>query len=705
MPLLKSKKKCFPSKVYLCASGRINEAARHHILEEVRDPRITFLDADELIPLIDEHFPEYWFEIDADILPYYRAIKELVEGKPARDTGEQAFKSDVLIGAATDQSYISLTLYKTTVKKKKISGRFVELPDFEEIPVTSVIHRRKHKTLILGEAGSGKSTALLRIAYEAARKGIESDMDYMIPILLRAVEICRAKPETLVEYCDYAAKHLADSRNPCFGVSDLQEGRVIVLVDALDEIAEQGPREEIVELINQFSRDYPRVRLVITSRPYAFVRDMKALSSFEVFNISPINWKQASKIVKKLQEGKKVAPQNSKELLRRIEQVHGIELNPLLVTVFAATTEYSRQDVPANITELFKKFTELMLGRWDESKGLSQQYQAPLKDFLLTKVAFKMHQQEKIRITIAEFEEIVVEQLHKRGHRAQIDQILDETLYRSGLFRIVGHNIEFRHHLLQEFFAGRGIPSEDFVKQVVTNEWWKRAIVFYFGERPSEIGILQEVMKTTSEKVGGCLVEAATTIGLALQACYLSEVEKKLEVWKSVATALSIARDMVVENIDKEHRYPVTSFVHYYLYGRDAVALSNIKDNLEELEHWVADSTLGNMEEQEAKLFWFISALIEIGELGLARKLIEQYKPEELRYLLAIHLGCYLTKELRQIEQDGKEDAEEICKRLEKKVEPLRVQLMKEFGSQLLEIRSGQVTALDPEEKSADECV
>src|SRR5258708_19703030 len=88
--------------------------------------------------------------------------------------------------------------------------------------------------------------------------------------------------------------------------------------------------------------------------------------------------------------------EKSHELVRRLEAVHGMELNPLLVTVFAATSEYSRQDIPANITELFKKFTEMMLGRWDASKGFKQQYHAPLKDFILTKVAFEMH---KKRVT------------------------------------------------------------------------------------------------------------------------------------------------------------------------------------------------------------------------------------------------------------------------------------------------------------------
>jgi predicted NACHT family NTPase len=164
-----------------------------------------------------------------------------------------------------------------------------------------------------------------------------------------------------------------------------------------------------------------------------------------------MSWKQAEKIVTTITENKRISRVQSQELLRRLEKIHGIELNPLLVTVFAATTDFSKQDIPANITELFKKFTELMLGRWDEEKGLKYQYQAPLKDFVLTKIAFHVHRHRKTSILRSEAEEIARVELQTRGHEAAVEQMLSEIFDRSGLFRISGSEIEFRHHLLQEF--------------------------------------------------------------------------------------------------------------------------------------------------------------------------------------------------------------------------------------------------------------
>ena len=76
---------CRPNRVFLCASGKINDAAKRHILEAVGDPNVSFLDADDLIPKIDDFFPELWLGIEVDLLPYFQAIKALVTG-PERTT-------------------------------------------------------------------------------------------------------------------------------------------------------------------------------------------------------------------------------------------------------------------------------------------------------------------------------------------------------------------------------------------------------------------------------------------------------------------------------------------------------------------------------------------------------------------------------------------------------------------------------------------
>lgn len=699
IPRIGDNRKVYPAKVHLCASGKINEHARHHIVETVDDPRIGFLDSDELIPLIDENYPEVWLDIDCEILPYYRAIVSRVEKGPVVPVEGLDLSSDVLTGAATDNSFVSLNLYRTTVEKKKVRGQIKEFPKFEEIGVSKVVEHKKQRVLILGEAGSGKSTALLRIAYDLARSGAELKSGYKIPILLKAIDLARERPESIADFCDTKSMEFGRLKKSCFTLKNLEDGDVVLLVDALDEIADRVRQEYVARKLSEFSEQYPKVKVILSARPYAFIRDLDALSSFTIFTVSPISWKQATKIVVNLQRRKAADPSESKELIRRIEQVHGIELSPLLVTVFAATAELSRQDIPANITELFKKFTELMLGRWDENKGLNQQYQAPLKDFLLQRIAFSMHRARRTTIPIDEFKYQIENELERRGHEAQVDTIIDELLNRSGLLGLVGSDVEFRHLLLQEFFAGRGIASEQFVKSNIQDDWWKRAIVFYFGERPDNVESLKGALESIDGLSSDHYFEAATTVGLALQACYLSEVAEKLEIWKSVATALSVGSDALSEVTEKDSKYPMTEFVGYYLYGRDSVALSNIVNYSDEIRSWANEVTTGRKSLSEARLFWLVVGLIECGEVRMAEDVLAKTKIKTGIYLLAIHIGCFMAHKVRQLQKDEKKSARRICESLEKQIQPMRVQLNKEFGSQLLEVRKGRVEVVDEEDQ------
>ena len=43
----------------------------------------------------------------------------------------------------------------------------------------------------------------------------------------------------------------------------------------------------------------------------------------------------------------------------------------------------------------------------------------------------------------------------------------------------------------------------------------------------------------------------------------------------------------------------------------------------------------------EREQFWIIAGLIESRQINIAEKAINDFKPDNLRLLLALHLGCY----------------------------------------------------------------
>lgn len=687
---VETKSVLFPTRVYLIASGRINQAAREWITtNNGQDPRIQYLDRDDLIKNVDQHCPETWLSITADVFPYLHALSKLVEDQAVIGPATTLVGGIKSYYAASDVAFVELKLVKSVSSTKKEYGQFKEEFDFEEAGLGALTSLKGERMLLLGDAGSGKSTLLVRAAYLMAREGAAGRNDYRVPVMLRASELRLAG--SIVDLMRSSIDQLVGSSIEAFTTDDLESGKVVLLVDGLDELARGEQRRLVVDQLNNFFSLYPRCSIVLTTRPYSSVEAIEGLRGFTRCRISVMSMAGAEKMLLSYQQGK-VDHAHTKEILRRIESIHGIELNPLLVTVFALTSEHDRKDIPANITELFSKFTELMLGRWDESKGLSQQYQSKVKDHLISKFAYTLHGDRRTHFSRAEFEHFVGEMLRAMNRESDTKVMVEEVIHRSGLFREVPEGFEFRHHLIQEYFAGKGIPSIDTIKILVIEEWWRNAIVFFFGSHPEDVQGLLDVATSVSSSAS----EACLTIGLALQTCYLSNLNEKLDVWKWVVDSLAGATARLLEDKD-DQKFPIFYFLTHYILSRDAVALSGIENDENNAMDW---AVRGNhlTDDPEIRKFWAYVGLSEIGRLDLLLERLKSSPLENDLLNLAISTGCYLAEVVRSLGPSQKDAAKDIRVRLKSKVSVIAHQFAKEYRGQLLEYRRGAIVALDQDE-------
>lgn len=703
IPFIATREKKLPDKAILCASGLINEAARNHIVSEISDRGLMFLDPDELIPLIDKHYPELWWDIDASVRPYLRALRRVVESVEEDLVPELG--SQAMAGAATDRMFVTLYLNRTEVKIKKRSGRVEREPELVELPVHAVTKRRERLILITGGAGSGKSTTLRRLAYILVQRHLSArgaeEARVPIPVLLKATALATT-PAPLLQALIDETRRLADSTKPAFSSEDLRDGRVVVLVDALDELADDNVRATVLQRVLDFHSLYPKCQAVLTSRDYSFVGMIAELTPFTRFNLSPISLNQAGQLLEKIRRNRQLPLDASKEIMRRLKQVHGFELNPLLVTVFAATSDVSRKDIPANITELFKKYTEMMLGRWSQSKGLGQQFHAPLKDFLLRHVAFEMHRRLVTSLPLTEFTNMLSGALSARGHSAEIDVLLDELLHQSGLFRIIDDAVEFRHLLLQEFFAGRGITSIEGLDSLIHEDWWQRAIVFFFGEHPDDIKGLESARNAMGPKTEPERYRAAITLGIALQACYLVEMKGKVDIYKWVLQVLAKSKHGFVEGVKHAGAPEFIAFVWYFLFGREAVACSlpsgDRQTILEQLKEQAVDQ-----DEADTCEFWELIGSIETAfEETNIEKSIARYNPEDRRLLFGVYLTLRFHEKLRMASVEERRLASRVAGQLQARVMSVAKEFDKQFKSMILEVRGGQVKEIETGEEVED---
>ena len=699
-----SRQKVKPDVVYLCVSGRMNELARRYMYDNLNDRRIRIEDANDLIPKIDALFPEFWHGIDARKFPYLKRIKEeLLRGNDIIPVSESS-AIDVLHAPITNETYTTLYLVRVKPVVKKDHGVVTFEPKVDQIKVESLIRQPDKLFLIVGEGGSGKTIALRRLAYSLCEAFLSSGPTTPIPVYIKATDLARST-KRLIELVGDITSRYTPNENSCFSIDDLNSGLLVVLVDALDEVALDDDKSRILERISDFHSEYPNCKVVVTTRDYTYLRRLPQLKAYIRYDISSLNLAQAGKIVDCAIRGRRITGTASKEsmqtsateILRQLQDIHGMALSPFLVTVFVASTDFAVKDIPPNITEIFSKFTEMMLGRWDERKGLSQQFQYRIKDFLLCKLAYKMHSERATSISVTECRDIFSELITEMGQTSDSNVLIDEIVYRSGVLQIEEDEVRFRHHLFQEYFAGRGVAcSEDF-ESGIADDWWRRAVIFYFGANASKLDELTALAHRARSRSSQDQYAAAITIGLALQSCYLANIDRRTDLLEWVIDTLASSCDAATQYFEQQNSYPLTALVSYYLFAKDAVAC-DLMVRAEKRIFGEGQPLTDDKEKEDLKQFWVLVGLIDAGYLNRVEPLLRRFQPSDKRLLLGVHLGCFLASHIKVLPQQQKQIAHRICKVLEPKIRPYAQTMMREFKSMLLEIRRGQITSIEVHE-------
>ena len=687
---LEDRQKYYPDEVFLCASGKINTPARNHIAEELqKDRRIRFLDAETIVGLIDESAPHLWQGISVDIFAHYDSIRRQVE---QHETDSELIASS----AAGDGAFVQLTFYRTTTKPVKYRGHTRSEMYFDELQVETIAKGSSNAILVVGDAGSGKSTSLWRIAYEVIKR--DEGRGSRIPIVVAARDLNEdaISRDGFVSEIRRLSCEFASVSESLFRDEDLHNGRVVLLVDGLDEITDGDRRRRIGDAIRVFHRTYHRCSVVLTTRPDVDTeRDFSAYG-IKAYDIAPISWNQVEKIVQRVLKNRTLTGaqmesvrRGTQQVLRQIEEVHGFQLTPLLATVYAAAAEYSRSDIPANVTELFKKYVEFMLGRWDERKGLKQQFHAPLKDFVLQQIAYRMHVNRTLFVSRQEFRVMLSDLLAKRGYTIEIPDIEDELLHRSRLLIIRGQEVGFSHLLLQEFFAGRAIP-EDSVIECIEDAWWTKPIVFSYGDRPNRADHLRSVQRTVLGRESQNVV-SHRTVGIAMQASYLSVVKDRLAIWVAMTRMLAQYINIAMSCTDQKEQFPITKLTFDYIQLRDSVPFSAL--SVPQVSRQIVDMIEAepNPELGEAMRFWYVIALLETGLLEAASSVLKECKFRDARYYFWICMGAFFIEEIVPVSPEQRSVARSIRQEYMDLVESMRLEFIREHRTLLLERRGDRV--------------
>jgi hypothetical protein len=157
----------------------------------------------------------------------------------------------------------------------------------------------------------------------------------------------------------------------------LKNGRIILLLDGLDETSKEHQKKLIKE-IEDLQIKYENSIFCISSRPYGLSVGLVGFTKWEVL---PMNFDERLEFITKWFSN--IAPEKGRGLIassKERPEILDLGSSPFFLSIVCALY-YNDLDVPKDVNELYSRCVEGMLGGWDAFRNIARN--TILKDYSL----------------------------------------------------------------------------------------------------------------------------------------------------------------------------------------------------------------------------------------------------------------------------------------------------------------------------------
>lgn len=339
------------------------------------------------------------------------------------------------------------------------------------------------RLIVVANPGSGKTTLLKSIAIACAFPERGKKIFYgwennqLFPIYIRCRDLHEKALLPIHEIITYVASW-AEIRADMFEMFNqlvkekIDEGKVLLLIDGLDEISRDEIRTQFTNQLSRFFNAHPDSRAVIVSRdfgvrllesPLLLVEDfgfyqLATLTDIEIEELC-INWHKIAL------GDKEKATIVSKEVVKEIRyEAHTLHLaqNPLVLTTLLLV-RYNNKKLPSNKAVLYEETIKLLIYGWNVAAHGEVLLDYDETKMQLAFVAFWLFKNEKQTIGEGELRDCLKNARKKIDRKIDfsIDDFIRRVEKRTGLLRKVGEDhYEFIHLSFQEFLSAVAMVEE-----------------------------------------------------------------------------------------------------------------------------------------------------------------------------------------------------------------------------------------------------
>ncbi len=336
------------------------------------------------------------------------------------------------------------------------------------------------KLRVLGKPGVGKTIFLQHLATQCNRGEFAVNQ---VPIFIALIDFAEESRHngkfSLMNYIDQALLTSGIS-HPAVIETLLQAGRILVLLDGVDEVLNQDIAAVLRE-IRKFSEKYHKNQFVVTCRTAARKPQLRGFTDVE---IAPFTQAQITTFAQKwfvtLTKTTAQSGQNqSIQFLQKLDLPENLQYRQMAVTPLflhlACSVFHGQNKFPTQRTEFYKQGLDLLLGKWDEAKGIDRNdvdggFLLPQKLRLMSQLAAVTFEQGQYF-----FEQRVIEQyigdylrnlpdatIEPEELQLESEAMLKEIEAQHGLLTERARGIfSFSYLAFQEYFTARKIVASD----------------------------------------------------------------------------------------------------------------------------------------------------------------------------------------------------------------------------------------------------
>ncbi|HEY9820762.1 MAG TPA: NACHT domain-containing NTPase, partial [Candidatus Sericytochromatia bacterium] len=243
----------------------------------------------------------------------------------------------------------------------------------ERVPGLKAVERYT-KLMVLGKPGAGKTTFLQYLAVQCNQGNFTSDR---VPIFIRlknfAEDALDEENFSLLNYINQEFDRCSISEQDVETL--FNQGRVLMLLDGLDEVSEAAT-DEVIKQIRKLSEKYYKNQLIITCRLAAQEYRFRGFTEVEIADFKA---EQIENFVKKWfvavarnspESGLKRASLFLEQMeLPENQPIRELAATPVLLNLTCLVFQ-AKADFPTRRSDLYKQGLDLLLIRWDEARGI-----------------------------------------------------------------------------------------------------------------------------------------------------------------------------------------------------------------------------------------------------------------------------------------------------------------------------------------------